>query len=144
MEVLVGADIISAVAVTAFVTVHKLDLPAALAEATAVAKTAHTVLTEPAFAAKIILLVNLTFSTAHTVPAVTYVALLTCHTFKAENGIFKASTAFVTVRLGKAHGICTLNTAGTAHTAAVLVPMVVTSVPAIHTVFPCRHDCSRE
>jgi len=144
VEVLVGANIISAVAVAALVTVHKLDLPVALTEAAAVTKTAHTVLTEPAFAAKIILLVNLTFATAHTVPAVTYVTLLTRHAFKAENGIFKASTALVTVRLGKAHGICTLNTAGTAHTAAVLVPMVVVAVPAIHAVFPRCHDRSRE
>lgn len=48
VQVGVGANIISAVAVSALFTVHKLKLPAALAEAAAVAKTAHTVLAEPA------------------------------------------------------------------------------------------------
>ena len=51
VEVAVGANIISTVAVSALVTVHQLQLPTTLAEAASIAKTAHTVGAEPAVAA---------------------------------------------------------------------------------------------
>ena len=67
-------------------------------------------------------------------PALVDIALLARHTFKAEDRFLKAGSAFITVRIGKALGVCTIDAAGTASTAAVLVPVVVTAVPAFHTV----------
>ena len=77
-------------------------------------------------------------------PAVIYVALLTSHAVKAENRFLETGSALITVRIGKALGVCTLDAAGTASTAAVLVPVVVTAVPAFHTVFPGCQDRSRK
>ena len=54
MEIAVLTDFIDAVAVTALLAVHQLQLPATLAEAASVAKTTHTVSTEPTVTAQFI------------------------------------------------------------------------------------------
>ena len=81
------------------------------------------------------------FVTGKTVPAVINVALLASHALKAENRFLEAGSALITVRIGKALGVCTIYAAGTASTAAVLIPVVVTAVPALHAVFPVRKRC---
>ena len=54
MEIAVLTDFIGAVAVAALLAVHQLQLPTTLAEAAAVAKTAHTVGAEPTVTAQFI------------------------------------------------------------------------------------------
>ena len=56
--------------------VHIFNFPTALAEATAVAKTAHTVCADPAGATKLLLGGIVAFVATKTVPTVVYVAFL--------------------------------------------------------------------
>lgn len=142
VKIIERADVVGSVAVAALVAVHQLDLPAALTEATAVAKTAHAVCAEPALTAQLLLGIYVTFTASHTVPAITNVALLAGHAIQAKNSFLKAGTALIAVSCDEALGIIILNTAGAAHTAAPAVVMVVVAVPAFHTVLVVRMDLS--
>ena len=74
------------------------------------------------------------------VPAVIYVALLASHTVEAKDGLAEAGSAFVTVGGHKAVRAGTVDTAGAAHSAAVFVPVIVVTVPAVHTVLVVGKD----
>ena len=62
VEIIESADVVGSVAVTALVAVHQLDLPATLTESATITQAAHAVATEPAVAAKLLLLVYFTFA----------------------------------------------------------------------------------
>ena len=128
------------VAVAALCAVHIFDPKAAFAEAAAVTEAAHTVGAEPAVAAKLLLRVDVTFTATEAVPAVIYVALLAGHTVEAKDGLAEAGSAFVTVGFHKAVRTGTFDTAGAAHSAAVFVPVIVVTVPAVHTVLVVGKD----
>lgn len=137
MQISKLTDIIRAVAVAAFLAMHQLKFPTAFAEAAAVAKAAHAVAAEPTQTAKFILTIYMAFVAAETMPALVNIAIFAGHTIKAENRFRKACSAFVAVCFDKALRICAIVTASTAHTAAILIPMVVVAIPTFHTVFPC-------
>lgn len=142
VEIIEGADVVGAVAVAALVAVHQFELPAALAEAAAVAEAAHAVGTEPAVAAKLLLLVHFTFAAAKTVPAFVDIARLTGHAIQTENSFLKACAALIAVGCDKTFGIVIINTARAAHAAAPTVVMVMTTVPALHTILVVCVDLS--
>lgn len=125
---------VGGIAVAALGAMHIFNLPAALAEAAAVAKSAHTVGAEPAEAAKLILGDIMAFVAAQTVPAVIYIAILAGETLRAVVCQFIASAAFAAMGSQITRSVCTLFAAGTAGAAAIIVPMVMVAHPAVLTV----------
>ena len=115
--------------------VHIFNFPTALAEATAVAKTAHTVCADPAGATKLLLGGIVAFVATKTVPTVVYVAVIAQTALGATLQLFVAGTALVTVGEQAALRAGTIDTARATHTAAVFVPMVMVAEPAVHTIF---------
>lgn len=97
-----------------------------------------------AVAAKLLLLVHYTFAAAKTVPAFVDIARLTGHAIQTENSFLKACAALIAVGCDKTFGIVIINTARAAHAAAPTVVMVMTTVPALHTILVVCVDLSRQ
>ena len=102
VKISILADIVGTVAIAALLAMHQFQFPAALTEAAAVTQAAHTIRTEPAIAAKLILPINIAFTTAQAVPAFVDIAVFTGHTFQTKNRVLEACSAFIAVGIGEA------------------------------------------
>ena len=132
---LVLARTYGCIAVSALCAVNAaVQLLTTFTKAAVVTERAHTAFTKPALTAKAFLVCIVAIITTEAVPTVIDVALLTAHTVAAPDSICKTLTALVTVGCHKAVCIGTFGTAVAAHTAHILVPMVMAAARTVLTV----------